>query len=106
MTLPPDIGGDRNRLLAIGSAVSYAKRYTATALLNVTSRGEDDDGRLAGESLGAKQLAALEAEMTRTGANRMRFLDYLCVPSLAALPAERFEEAMAALAARSLEAAQ
>ncbi len=106
MILPPDMGGDRNRIQAIGSAVSYAKRYTATALLNLTSRGEDDDGRLAGESLSTMQLRSLEAEVLRTGANRLRFLDYLCVPSLAALPAERFEEAMAALEARNLEAAQ
>ena len=105
LVLPPDVGGDRNRIQAVGSALSYAKRYTATALLNLTSRGEDDDARLAGETLSSTQLSALEAELVRTSANRIRFLEYLAVPNLAGLPAERFEEAMAALRVRDQEKA-
>lgn len=42
--LPVDISGNKNAVQAVGSSTSYGKRYTALALLNITSRGEDDDG--------------------------------------------------------------
>lgn len=103
LALPPDVGGGRNQIQAMGSAISYAKRYTASALLNITSRGEDDDAAGAGETLSSAQLGALESEILRTGANRLRLLAYLDVPSLSAVPAARFDDAMAALCARAAE---
>lgn len=47
MVLPIDVSGSKNSVQAIGSSVSYGKRYVMEALLNLTSRGEDDDGRKA-----------------------------------------------------------
>jgi hypothetical protein len=44
MALPHDSTGSKNAVQAVGSSTSYGKRYTASALLNITSRGEDDDG--------------------------------------------------------------
>lgn len=49
LSLPMDSTGSKNNVQAIGSSVSYGKRYTAFALLNITSRGEDDDGKAAGD---------------------------------------------------------
>src|SRR5690606_30099473 len=43
ITLPLDLGGQKNGAQAVGSSTSYGKRYAAAALLNLTSRGEDDD---------------------------------------------------------------
>jgi hypothetical protein len=58
LSLPMDSTGSKNNVQAIGSSVSYGKRYTAGALLNFTTRGEDDDGT----SGGARgQSAAAEA---------------------------------------------
>tara|TARA_R100000908_G_scaffold42444_1_gene19793 strand:+ start:130 stop:942 length:813 start_codon:yes stop_codon:yes gene_type:complete len=48
LTLPADNSGSKNTVQAIASSVSYGKRYTAGALLNLTSHGEDDDGQAAG----------------------------------------------------------
>lgn len=48
--LPSDVSGSKNAVQAIGSSVSYGKRYTAGALLNLTSHGEDDDGYAGGSS--------------------------------------------------------
>jgi len=48
ITMPPDTSGSKNAVQAFASSVSYGKRYTGTALLNITSRGEDDDGMAAG----------------------------------------------------------
>ncbi len=45
VTLPSDGSGSKNAVQAIGSSTSYGKRYAAFALLNITSKGEDDDGR-------------------------------------------------------------
>lgn len=42
--LPSDNSGSKNAVQAVGSSTSYGKRYTACALLNLTSGGEDDDG--------------------------------------------------------------
>ncbi len=41
--LPTDPSGNKNAVQAVASSVSYGKRYAASALLNLTSHGEDDD---------------------------------------------------------------
>jgi hypothetical protein len=105
LSVPPDPGTDRNRIQAIGSALSYAKRYTACALLNLTSRGEDDDGAATSVLISHDQLIELECELLRTRANKLRLLDYLGVSSLSALPTDRFSEAMGAVKARAEEIA-
>ena len=48
--LPADPSGNKNAVQAVASSVSYGKRYTAGALLNLTSHGEDDDAFSAVES--------------------------------------------------------
>jgi hypothetical protein len=43
--LPFDLSGSKNATQAVGSSLSYGKRYAATQLLNLTSHGEDDDAQ-------------------------------------------------------------
>lgn len=54
ITLPADPSGNKNAVQAVASSVAYGKRYTASALLNLTSHGEDDDAfsSVSAESLG------------------------------------------------------
>jgi hypothetical protein len=47
LELPADTSGSKNAVQAVGSSVQYGKRYTASALLNLVSRDEDDDGQSA-----------------------------------------------------------
>lgn len=47
--LAPDASGSKNAPQAVVSAISYGKRVTASALLNITSYDEDDDGRAFGD---------------------------------------------------------
>lgn len=61
ITLPVDSSGSKNAVQAIGSSTSYGQRYTAKMLLNITSRGEDDDGRAGGDRGGS---AAVQAAVT------------------------------------------
>lgn len=44
LTGPPDDSGNKNRIQAIGSAVTYLQRYTLLAALGLATT-EDDDGR-------------------------------------------------------------
>jgi hypothetical protein len=65
MELPVDDSGSKNTVQAVGSSFSYGKRYTAIALLNITSRAKqdrDDDGQ-AGGARGYGEIAkrAIEA---------------------------------------------
>jgi len=53
ITLPHDPSDNKNTVQAVGSSLSYGKRYAVIALLNITSRARadrDDDGHGAGLS--------------------------------------------------------
>jgi hypothetical protein len=39
-----DTSGSKNAIQALGSSVAYGRRYTTKDLLNIVTRGEDDDG--------------------------------------------------------------
>ena len=52
----------RDNPQAIGSAISYAKRYTLSALLGVTSESEDDDGNKASGAKPKSQPAKAAAK--------------------------------------------
>tara|TARA_B100000700_G_scaffold59109_1_gene64262 strand:- start:60406 stop:61143 length:738 start_codon:yes stop_codon:yes gene_type:complete len=47
MLLPADSSGNKNAVQAFGSSTSYGKRYVLCALLNITTRGQDDNGHTA-----------------------------------------------------------
>lgn len=107
LSLPMDTSGSKNNVQAIGSSTSYGKRYTAIALLNITSRGEDDDGKAANaaatlsdeqmkrvEDLMAEIIAAKKANPERYRAN---FLEYMKAEDVGAIRAKDFDKAIAAL---------
>ena len=105
MELPADGSGGKNPVQAIGSSTSYGKRYTASALLNLTSRdgGEkDDDGRAAGgaETISDGQADELIDLIESVGADRQKFLAYLGVESLNQILAKDFKRAVDALNAK------
>ncbi len=100
--LPADGSGSKNAVQAVGSSTSYGKRYTASALLNLTSRGEDDDGQKAGmaKSITDEQASDLQALMEEVGADRPKFLAYLKVGSIAEIPFSQYDRAISALEAK------
>lgn len=65
LALPIDSSGAKNNVQGWGSSVSYGKRYTALALLNISARGEDDDGGPSDD--GVDGLAAPDALRNREG---------------------------------------
>jgi hypothetical protein len=100
MRLPVDLSGGKNGVQAIGSSTSYGKRYTATALLNVTSRGEDDDGRAADQSarITPEEAQELRQRIVAVKGDERRLCNYLGVTELEALPPSRLKRAIEAIA--------
>lgn len=62
--LPSDTSGSKNAVQAVGSSTSYGKRYTASALLNITTGGEDDDGEGEGGFHANPQARAIHGSRT------------------------------------------
>lgn len=60
--LAPDATGSKNAPQAVVSAISYGKRTTAGALLNITSYDEDDDGRNFGDPSKTDEVMAKVAD--------------------------------------------
>lgn len=67
MELPVDTSGSKNPVQAVGSSTAYGKRYVMEALLNLTSRGVDDDGkRGGGGSLAEERFQELKKQIEAT----------------------------------------
>lgn len=98
LALPLDTSGFKNDVQAVGSSVSYGKRYTAMALLNITTTGEDDDGQKAGtDYITPGQKDELVALMRETGADTARYLRAMGVAALDEIRADNFNRARNAL---------
>lgn len=82
--LPTDTSGSKNAVQAVGSSTSYGKRYTASALLNLTSTGEDDDGKFGGSSglIDETELHNIQALIERTGTDIEALCKYFKVAAL------------------------
>lgn len=102
MHLPVDASGSKNAVQAVGSSTSYGKRYTASALLNLTSRNQDDDGKGAGdgEYISEEQVISIRELIESVGANEKKFLAYIKVESLATIPVKQYQGALDALNAK------
>jgi hypothetical protein len=107
LALPSDTSGSKNAVQAIGSSSQYGKRYTAYALLNITSRGEDDDGQAGGREapINSEQLKTLQGLGSAVGADIRRFCRYFKVNGLPELPAARYEDAVTQMRAKNPAAA-
>jgi ERF superfamily. len=95
MVLPSDTSGSKNNVQALGSSISYGKRYVMNSLLNITSRGEDNNGQ--GAKISEEQVATIEALMEETKADRPKFLKYMAVEKVSDISEAHFKNAIAAL---------
>lgn len=100
--LPCDATGSKNNVQAVGSSISYGKRYVAGLLINFSTKDEDDDGVAAGSSgepdlITASQIDTLEQTIKETGANKERFLAAIKCENLWNIRADKFDDAIALL---------
>lgn len=101
ITLPADGSGNKNDVQAVASSVSYGKRYTAGALLNLTSHGEDDDAyRAAVETISDDQEIQINDMLEATGSDKAKFLKWLKVEKVSDIPAKSFDSVMVTLKAK------
>lgn len=99
--LPLDRSGSKNITQSYGSTQSYAQRYAAIALLNITSRNEDDDGnggnaKATGELLSAAQISHLQDRALEVFNDPIKRMDQLLVAvggyrSLEQVPADKYD---------------
>lgn len=101
ITLPADGSGNKNAVQAVASSVSYGKRYTASALLNLTTHGEDDDAyKAVEEAITESQEIQLSEMLEATGSDKAKFLKFFKVNGLSELPAKKFQQAFGMLKAK------
>jgi hypothetical protein len=96
---PEDHSGNKNAIQAIGSSATYLQRMTLKLALGIAASKDDDGkGSSGGEpTVSEDQIGELVALIDSVGADKGRFLKFMKVDSLAALPAARFQEAVTAL---------
>lgn len=96
--LPSDTSGSKNAVQAVGSSTSYGKRYTAQALLNLTSRGEDDDGVAGGGGkISEKQAEEILALIESTNSDIEKLCKYYKVPAVVDIAAKDYDRVISAL---------
>lgn len=100
ISLPSDTSGSKNAVQAVGSSTSYGKRYTAAALLNITSREEKDDDAQSAISNGCitdAQIETLQDLIERSSADIEKFTAFLGVTALAEIKTKDYRRAVEAL---------
>lgn len=100
-----DSGAGRNNLQAMGSTLSYGKRYCAEMLLNIVREGDDDDGNKGGTAyITPEQCEELQALIRETGTDEKRFLATMGVEELGQIAQAAFTPGMNMLLAKRKKA--
>jgi hypothetical protein len=103
-TTPPlkhDSTGSKNDVQAIGSALTYGRRYALMAVLPIVSHAPqdaDDDGKRAGAALiDADQLAQVQQLLEETKSDLVVFFDTLGCSGFTDLTVKQFKRGVALL---------
>lgn len=92
--IPLDTSGGKNNIQGYGSALSYGKRYAATAALNIITEGEDDDGKLGGTKfVTTEQAAEIDVLLRETKSDAARFYQLFEVADVRNLTADQYPAA-------------
>jgi hypothetical protein len=97
---PIDSTGSKNNVQGWGSSFSYGKRYTGTAILNITTKGEDDDGQAAGEKASTATIDEIEKLIADTGTKKVDVLAHYAVETLDDLTGKQRDEIKTRLTAK------
>lgn len=106
LILPVDKGPGRNDIQAMGSTVSYGRRYLTKMFFNIIEVGEDNNGAGSpAQKISQKQADELNDLLTEIGGNeRAKLLKWAGVEKLADVPLAKFDRAMEALLKRRANA--
>jgi hypothetical protein len=108
LALPADNTGNKNAVQALGSSISYGKRYVGMTLLGIATEDEDDDGKAAVSvaKITEDNVSKLRSLIVDTNSDIPRFCRYMekktktKIESLEDIPAASFDDAVAALEAK------
>ncbi len=99
MRFPFDPSGSKNAIQGTGSAISYGKRYTLNALLNITTHDEDDDGFSTEKTIGEKQIERINNGLDKSGVGLDTLCEYMAVERLSDIKLEKYNNALVYLKA-------
>lgn len=85
LPLPVDATGGKNAIQAMGSSVTYAKRYLLGMHLNIVTVGEDDDGAGGSPIVSPNTAETIRAALEAAGGDAARFLKYMGVGGFEAI---------------------
>jgi hypothetical protein len=85
-----DASGSKNAVQAVGSTISYGKRYTLLALLGIATEDEDTDGDV---FITEEQVLSLNSRLDEIGANKIVFCQTIKVNSLAEIKVKDYANA-------------
>lgn len=97
MPLPFDTTGSKNQIQAIGSTVTYGKRYLLCAMLNIVAEGEDRDGEDRVSYITGSQKTELTDLITQCHMETedvCKFLRFLDAKSLDEIPTQVYPAAV------------
>lgn len=102
IVLPPDASGNKTAVHAMGSAISYGKRYVTLTLTGIATEDEDDDAKRAsaGALISDEQAMELRDNIEASGSDLKKFLAYFKIACIADMRATDFDRAMKALAGK------
>lgn len=99
--LPFDTSGSKNHVQAVGSSISYGKRYALCSILNITIAEEDNDAASIGRPSYVTQMQAKRLhQLLGNDAGRVdKFCNYFEVPAIEMLPHDQYNRAESMIAA-------
>lgn len=95
-----DSSGGKNNIQAMGSTFSYGKRYCVTALLNIITEGEDNDGNIQGQPIDDAQFTEIQRLIDESKADTAAFCKHMRVSSLKEIRQDQYAKATNALKAK------
>ena len=91
---PFDTSGSKNDIQAVGSAISYGKRYMQNALLNITTHGEDDDGFASQKGISLEQIDKVNRGIITADIKPEQLCEYMGIEKISEIKAIDFSKAV------------
>lgn len=96
ITLPHDPSGSKNSIQAVGSTVSYGRRYLLCSMFNIITVDQDDDGQ-GRTQIGTEQVNQIRDLIIDKNVNEAKFCQYMDVKQIEEITQDRYQMAITAL---------
>lgn len=105
--LPHDTSGSKNSVQAVGSSITYGRRYTILSLLNIVSHAKedaDDDGAGARDvQIDLDQAEDVKRRLKITATDEKSFLKWAKAENIETITVEKYKDAIVYLARKEKE---